>query len=394
MNIPRKSFLKKFTKSSLVVAVIFAVNAFLLFFLEKQLEDNLKQYEGQIAFQNSLYLEKDRVSQLKNESLACKNNSRNGCSSYASNLLRYYNRLQDLIIVFKSDPFSLPNDDPLIVNLKDTKFALSTTFNSFFNLSLAKAISIGIKTPNQYGEYVMRELRTQKEPISSSLIDDTIEVLNRNIHNLNAWSQNKLFYLPKIEKRLFALQFLLKIIFFTQVIVYLSASGVDYWLNNIPSQNSSNIKRESFLNVFRTKRSKPLLLSIITGLITVVLSQRLLDLEVNRMISDNCRIINRNAITVNNISRPSINVIYSDLPVYCDQFFNSSTRQSLISLKRESNAETINSEQIRIFGDNFSSLEDQQLRSSRNLALFLIFGNVLTISLQLVKLDFENEEVD
>ena len=95
----RKQFLKKFTKSSLIIALIFAVNAFLLFFLEKRLQENLNQYEAQIAVKNSLFLEKNRVSIIEKELLKCKQSFPINCADYSAELIRHFNRLKDLIIV-------------------------------------------------------------------------------------------------------------------------------------------------------------------------------------------------------------------------------------------------------------------------------------------------------
>ena len=137
-------------------------------------------------------------------------------------------------------------------------------------------------------------------------------------------------------------------------------------------------------------------MAIFTGLITIVISQLILDHEIDKMISSNCRTINRNSIAFGNSAIDSSYLksqVYTDIPNYCNQFLSDKSQNNLATVRKSSNIEKINSEQIRIYADAFSSVEVNQLKYSRNLALILIAGNVLTISFQLLKLEIENDEV-
>lgn len=396
MAFARKLLLKRFTKSSLLIAFIFSINAFLLFFLEQKLEDDLRKYEGQVAVMNAMNLEKDFVDNLVSEGDDCKINPPTNCSNYAANVLRYENRLNDLIIVFTSDPFRLPSGDPLILSLGETKASINYMLENVFNHGKNQALSLGINTPDKYGDYISGLEIDHPEDVNPG-IDKLSQSLLQNLYTVSAWSKDKLYYLPEIERDLLSLQLLLKIIFITQILVYLAASFVDYWLNNLSAPYSVlSPSRFARFNIFKTKRSRPLFMAIFTGLITIVVSQLILDHEIDKMIATNCRTINRNSIAFGNSAIDSLYLksqIYTDIPNYCNQFLSDKARKDLANLKQSSSIEKINSEQLRIYADTFSSIEVNQMKYSRNLALILIAGNVLTISFQLLKLEIENEEV-
>ena len=349
-----------------------------------------------MAVMNAMSLEKDVVDNLISEGDVCKINPPTNCGDYASNILRYENRLSDLEVVFTSDPFLLPSGDPLVSSLRDTKESLNNILNDAFGLSKNQALSLGIETPDKYGDYISTLDNDGYEGVNPH-IDEFSQSLLQNFYTLNAWSKDKLYYLPGIERNLQSLQLLLKIIFVTQILVYLAASFVDYWLNNLSAPHSI-LKPGRFtrFNIFKTKRSRPLFIAIFTGLITIVISQLILDHEIDKMIASNCRTINRNSIAFGNsaINSPYLKSrIYTDIPNYCSQFLSVKAQKDLANLKLSSNIEKINSEHLRIYADTLSSLEVNQMKYSRNLALILIAGNVLTISFQLLKLEIENEEV-
>ena len=394
----RKPFLKKFTRGSLVIALIFSLNAFLFFFLEKKLKNNLNQYEGQLAVRNALFIDQDRINIIEKEALDCRKTFPSQCKNYSSELIRYYNRLKDLIIVFSSDPFFLPEKDPLMINLQYTRDAIGAALVEIFSLPLVEAVSKDISTPAQYGSYISQSVSLVLSDNGARSIADLGDVLGQNTSFIKSWSENKLYYLPKIESKLYVLITLLRLMFVAQILIYIIASAVDYWLNNIPLGESVGWSdRASLALVFKTKRSKPLLFAIFAGLVSILMSQKILSLETERMISNNCRTINRNSVSVNNIMTSRISskaFVYSDLPRYCDQFIGIELESRLLLLKSRSNFDEINSQQIRLYADHFSALESSQLEESQLLALLLISFNVLTISLQLVKLDIENDELD
>lgn len=396
--IQRKIFLKRFTNSSFVVAFIFAFNAFFLFYLESKLESNLSKYEGQLAVKHSLVFDQEKVSKIQEYGENCKIDFTEGCEKYAADIIRFNNRLKDLVIVFQSQPFKLPSEDPLVKNLDTTKSKIGQSLERLFGLSLNSAIEQGLSTPNQYGKYVANQNSTINSAVAPEIIDGLEDTLSKSINNLESWSENKIYYLPKVEGYLIAVQRLLIIIFTAQILIYILASIADYWLNNIPSpgQNDLDTKyHQRFL--FKTRRSKPLFLSLIAGLAGIIISQNILRIETEKTVANNCRRINRNSISINNmLTSNEINnpYIYSELPGYCNILISLDAKSSIDKLKQNPNHDYINSEQIRIYADDFSKLEEKQIDITKNLAFFLILGNVLTISLQLVKLNVENEELD
>lgn len=393
----RTRVIKVFTRSSLAVALAFGVNAVVFVVLQNTLESSIERNEAQIAFQRTIDGESDYVNTMLADYEACKNNNSNGCEAFAKSLVTRNNRILDIKVFFQEYPFSLKDDSPIIKDLDAVLLAIDTIAKEGFQLSLDEAYERDIKNSNQYAKYVMDISGDSFKDLSKAELALEIKQLRDNVVFMKAWSEVEIYTSNDIQNNIDNIWRCLIILISFEIILYILVASSDFWLTNLPAKNIE-AGRVIFI---RNKSALPMLGVVIASFVSIVISQKIVVIELQRTVSEGCRRINRNALFTLNPGVDSSNEETKEssqakaiLPNYCIENIksNHSKVQTISTLELENRIST--REQILANAQALSDIQRERSKQSSHLALSLLVFNALAMAFDAVKLDYQSMDVD
>lgn len=393
----RTKVIKVFTRSSLAVALAFGVNAVVFVFLQNALESSIERNEAQIAFQRTIASESDYVNIMLTNYEACKNNNSNGCEAFAKSLITRNNRILDLMVFFQEYPFELKDDSPIIKDLDAVLLAIDRIAKEGFQLSLDEAYEREIKNSSQYAKYVTDKSDDISKNLSKVKLSAEIKQMRDNVVFMRAWSEEEIYTSNDIQNNIDNIWKCLAILIAFEIALYLLVTSSDFWLTNLPSQQSST----RLIKFIRNKSALPMLVVVVASFVSLVISQKIVYVELQRTISEGCRRINRNALFALNPSDGSSNHeakkmthTKSILPDYCEKNLksNSSMIQTINVIELDNRMST--REQILNNAQALSDIQRERSKQSSHLALSLLVFNALAMAFDAVKLDYQSMEVD
>ena len=153
---------------------------------------------------------------------------------------------------------------------------------------------------------------------------------------------------------------------------------------------------------FKTK-VKPLIVAISFSMTAMSTGQVLLFRETTDSLISHCREINRQNISFYNLLAntaliPSGNFDErSKNPRYCSQFIDKETNTYLDQLKKYKTNDcfeqlNIANERIRLYADNFQTLQNKRAKNTKNLLVFVLIMNVSALAAMSVFLRFDTME--
>ena len=386
----RTKVIKLCTKGSLAVALAFGFNAVAFVVLQNKLELSIARDEAQIALKEALNAEKNSANLIEKNYRDCGQEQHDGCAELAKNIVIRKNRLRDLTVFFKSYPFSVSSDHGLIRNIKSTTTAIDIIAEDGFGISFKEARAKGINSADDYSKYVgdQKGIDLSKK-IAQANIDNQIKQIVDNVSFMIGWNSENIYDAKVVEANSTnAWRSLIALIVF-ELIIYILVSTSDFWLTNLPNRKEPT----RGLSLINTKSAIPMIAYIIFGFCAVVISQRIVYIELEKTVLEGCRRINRNSIFMFNQSQDpkgdetqetSDAVIF---PNYCVKSVRGKNNKS------ETTQENIR-EKILQNSERIANKQKEKSDESSDLALSLLIFNTLAMASEAIKLDFQSMESD
>ncbi len=386
----RTKVIRLCTRSSLAVAIAFSVNAVAFVLLQNQLQLSIARDEAQIAFRETLAIERDSTDLILDNYKYCKQKQQESCLDLASNIVIRKSRLDDLTSFFRGYPFNVSSDHGLIKDIESTHTSIDIIAAKGFGLSFDETQAKGIKNAEDYSKYVKHH---GKDGLSNKIveanIDKEVKQIINNVSFMSGWnSENILESRIVEEKSENTWRSLIALIVF-EIALFSLVSTSDFWLTNTPYKSDSN--RHSRL--FKTRSAIPMIGVLIFSFCALITSQKIVYIELERTVLEGCRRINRNSIFMFNQTQNSSNmgtqfeVNDLSLPSYCFK-----------SIGRNINDTEKNDEDIREIilsnAEDISKMQMQKSNESSDYALSLLIFNTFAMAFNAVKLDYEGVDAD
>jgi len=394
----RTRVIKVFTRSSLAVAAAFGVNAIAFVLLQNQLETSIEQIEAQIAFQSTIKIEARYVKTLQQNYEQCTRDRVSECESLARNLIIRNSRISDLREFFIGQPLELKDDNPIVKNLDSVALAIDTILQQGFQLSIDEASQKGIQTAIDYSKYVSDSTVDISKTISGESIRSAIQIINDNVVFMTAWSEEGIYESSKVKQSIRNIWLCLAVLIAFEIALFILVSASDFWLTNIPPKDRPE-NRKLFL---RTKSALPMMGVVVFSFSSVIVSQQIVAVELERTILEGCRRINRNAIFAINqnvgLDLEKGKLYQSQpqtLPSFCTKFVatNHGKPDQSDTLSKEDSILS-NRDIILIQATELGKRQAEKSKYASTLALCLLVVNALTMAFNAVKLDYQNMDVD
>lgn len=154
------------------------------------------------------------------------------------------------------------------------------------------------------------------------------------------------------------------------------------------------------INSVLSERVSLLLLSLLAGLASIVVGQRLLALESRAITVTHCRRLNLQNIFFSNQRLADLSTTSSRrhegvmLPDYCNQLLPISAVRALKSIAADPANPVAAEDSLRIYSDQLSTIENRDSELKRNLLFLLVVLNVLALAIESIVLYFESRSVD
>ena len=386
----RTRIIRLCTRSSLAVALAFGLNAVAFVLLQNELQLSIARDEAQIAFREALRSEKVSVDLILENYKQCKQKKQNKCIELAENIIIRKSRLDDLMVFFKGHPFEVNGDHGLIKDIEAAQVSIDIIAANGFGLSLDEAQAKGIKNAANYSKYLKNRkgIDPSNRIIEANLDEDVNQIIN-NVSFMSGWNSENIFESKIVEKNSENTWLSLIALIVFELALFALVSISDFWLTNTPPKSESSLSSK----LIKTKSAVPMIGVIIFSFCAVIISQRIVYVELERTVLEGCRRINRNSIftfTQNpDASGTDVEAKANILvfPSYCIKSISRNTD------KAEPDRKNIR-EMILLNAEKISNMQSEKSDESSTLALSLLIFNTLEMAFDAIKLDYQSVDAD
>ncbi len=400
----RHKTVKKLVAVSLGITSIFGLNSFFYSINEHKLSNAAGQIEAIEALNTTANIDKISIFEnLKKQSIYCKKDFPENCQNYFNALIQVKNRSKDYKIALL-ETIELNENHPIFASIASVSLKADQIASNGFGLSFNNAKKLNIATASEY-------------------INRVIENENANINNFNqiesglSTNLNKLYLAVKSLKereslgrepiqhlkRKLNISYLILII--SEAILFLIVCSVDIINNNISDDSIEGKLNKKNKVLFIVPKVRPLMLSFLFALISVIIGQSLLSYEIDNIVLGHCRKMNlQNIFSYNNLesipykNRVAIlNLMKS--PVYCNKYLSNDSKVSINQLNkyRVSDYKVLHEIQgykIRLYADSYNRMENSRSQKQSKLLVSLLVFNVLALTFTAIFLQADSKEIE
>ena len=230
----------RLVKSSIAFTFFFGINSVLYINSQNNFEELLSKKEAIRAINISSNIDKISFeSKIKAKSQACADPISDFCQEYLEILVQLKNRIYDYQMVF-INVFGFQKDSEQIKTINDFENDLDLLIGDYFGLNPKEAGKQGIKSVEQYIEFLNSEDLIEKSTSKRkdivlqilSTTNQTYEYLNNEVSLLEKKSL-------KIKESNLRLKFILFGLIFLQVLVFILVNYIDLINNNFDKNSDS-----------------------------------------------------------------------------------------------------------------------------------------------------------
>lgn len=390
---------------SLGLAGVFGLNSILFFISEKNLDSIASSVENIQTLDHSIAADRSEiVPALNSGRQRCLDSFPKDCVSYLEAVLLIRNRSSDYVAALKAD-FQASDATPVIAELLALSDATDAIATNGFGLSFSKAKGIGIQSPDAYLDTVISHVgdanRADYEDKSMKLS----RLSERAFSDLNIFSKTYASRLPSYATNQALTMTLFWVIATLEIFVFTLVGGIS--LLNARAEPSTSKElgggsrmKKVRIDSFLSQRVSLLMLSLLVGLASIVVGQRLLALENHAITVSHCRRLNLQNIFFSNQRPADLSISSSGrregvmLPDYCNQLLPSSVVQALKSIAADTANPVAEEDSLRIYSDELSAIENRDSELKRNLVFSLVAFNVFALAIESIVLYREARSID
>ena len=243
MGIKLQSHQKKvnrLVKSSIVFTFFFGINSVFYINSQNKFEELLSKKEAIRAINISSDIDQISFkSKIKAKSQACADPISDFCQEYLEILVQLKNRIYDYQMVFVN-VFGFQKDSEPIKNINDFENNLDLLIGNFFGLNPKEARKKGIKSIEEYIEYLnFRDLIEKNPSKREEIVLQILSTTNQTYEYLNTQVSLLEKRELKIEQSNLRLKFILFGLIFLQILVFILVNYIDLINNNFDRDSES-----------------------------------------------------------------------------------------------------------------------------------------------------------
>lgn len=394
----RHRFVKKLTVTSIFITGIFGVSS--IFYGSTQtryeesldLEKNLKALRISIAIDKSFNLRQDN--QIAE---TCTPKKPETCKDTIESLITISNRLEDYII-FGTETLRLAEKSNSIQTLQDSRQKINKLSKKYFGIPLKAPNDEKFATIDQFIEsinpnaipdkHLVNELSTDFEGLRSGIIK-SLDTFKDAIPKQPARDSSRDIALS------------LGILILLEILVFSCVNIIDIIINNADPEIGNEFNPGKI-----QAKVRPLALSIFLAFGVMVATQFVLISENRRITLSHCREVNKQDIQFLNLiqtygTQNQVHAITDqfNLSQLCNRWIGDSERERVQELKKLGSsinpAEKIEvqSEIARIYADNFLNEEGKISSATKNILLFILLLNVMSMALLSLFLRMDSADI-